>query len=170
MNGIIYDPIKQLDLARKYLRVVIDKLPNRFISFEKWMRRNYPQYVPGTDKFYRSIATHCYYCGIKDEELTIDHFYPQSGNENSIYKEVRVICCKRCNCFKANIDPAIWIQRMIRRSINGTRYRNYSQKEIAKIAERVNKIQNEVSLGINPRVYYQRWNNHKVPKGFLKAA
>lgn len=169
-GGVIYDPLKKLELLREYTSNRIDKIPYPYYSFRKWMKLYYPCYVFGTMAYVKLISTHCFYCNnYFKEDKTIDHFYPKSKVPDGSYEGVYVICCKRCNKIKADIHPNIWIRKMTVANMTGSRVNNLSKREVGLMAKSVNVIFNDALFNNARKVYYINKYPDQLPPGFYRT-
>lgn len=166
----ILNPIKKLDLLREYMGKRINMMPREWWSFEAWVKKNRPQFYYGSLEYYRDCSTNCYYCRKEfttKNFATIDHFYPQSKGDHETYGNIFVISCTRCNNAKANKHPEAFMAQMKRADRTGFLLTNFSEKDIRRISNSVDKIHADILLGHRQKIYYVSMKNNKIPKHFI---
>jgi len=149
------DPILRLNALKEYMAFWIDKYPDCYWSFERFLFSRYPKIIPGSPEHARSIATHCFYCGriFKKEGkqiATIDHFMPQSIGETEKY----VICCQHCNAYKGNTSPKEFVKKVTIAELRGWQLFGFSGKTLKHVFTQAHKIINDLHYNIGPQVYF----------------
>lgn len=149
------DPITRLDLLREYMGKLIDKWPTRIIDFDQWLHNSHSHLIPGTIRYARANATHCFYCGRcfkgKQEILaTIDHWVPQSKGKTERF----VICCSHCNNHKGDSTPTAFIKRITNAEMKGLPLFGYHGKTLKTLFEAAHTIANNIHYNTGPKIFY----------------
>jgi hypothetical protein len=172
MPTITYDPILKLELLKAYMDRRVASLPGCYISFQSWVESQQAKTIYGSPQYFRSAATHCFYCELpfkEDSWSSIDHFFPQSKDATkSPYKDIYVICCSHCNVSKGCMKPDRFRDMVTRASIKGKKINGFTDKDLTKISANVNRIFDEVRLGVKTNVYWRTKTPNRLPKGFIR--
>lgn len=171
---LIYDPIKKLELLKKYLDKQIQWGFNTTNwSFDNFLLRYYPETHPESAYTLRNISTNCYYCQAEFDNKkytpSIDHFYPRSKDVKDVDKSwlIFVICCGRCNIHKMNTHPMEFIRKFTLAEMKGETINGFSKKEVTRISKNVGQIFNDLVIGCPKKVYYKQNHWKKIPKDFI---
>jgi hypothetical protein len=149
------NPIDRLKALSVYMNRWIDEWPKPRYNFDDFVRKKFPQIIPGTVAHARSIATHCFYCNRKFTTeksfmASIDHYVPQSEGQTDKY----VICCVDCNGRKGDTAPNVLVSKMTNMHLRGKEMWGYHGKKLKFIAGQIQKITNDRLYNIGPKIYY----------------
>jgi hypothetical protein len=149
------DPEERLKALQRYMEMYIDMWPRATWTFNDFLLKRFRKIIPGSVEYYRSIATHCFYCNRKytNEEAfkkTVDHWEPKSGGSTEKF----VICCFDCNQRKGNNSPVKLLTQFLRASIQAKSMWGYHGKKLTFIAGQLEIVTHDSIYNTGPTVYY----------------
>lgn len=150
------DPITRLNLLKEYMGKKIDRWPVPTFDFEQFLYNNYSHLIPGTVRYAKENATHCFYCGRRftskqpNMMATMDHWVPKSKGHTDRF----VICCGHCNSHKGDTTPEKFVKRITSAELKGLSVFGFTGKELNKLFKAVHEISNNINYNIGPRVFY----------------